>query len=165
MPKVSGLSHVVLHVRDMEKMVAFYRDVLGLTVYQDGRPPTSLRFLTANPETDDHEIALIPGREGEATPLHHIAFRVDSPAEVKAYYDQFVASGVPIDHTVSHAYVTEGNTVSCYFLDPEGNRLEVFAIVKDRDVNDLRNRPLDMDKDLDDILRQAGQVSAPAPAR
>ncbi len=162
MPKVNGLSHVVLHVNDMEKMVAFYRDVLGLTVHQGQRDPNTLVFLTANPETDDHEIAFIRGREGEAKLLHHIAFRVESPAEVKAYYDRFVATGVPIDHTVSHAYVTEGNTVSCYFLDPEGNRLEVYAIVKGRDENDLRNRPLDMNTSLDEILRQAGQLTPTA---
>jgi catechol-2,3-dioxygenase len=66
---------------------------------------------------------------------------------------------------VSHAYVTEGNTVSCYFLDPEGNRLEVYAMVKNRDERDLRNRPLDMDKSFNEILEQAGQVSAPAQVR
>ncbi len=159
MPKVNGLSHVVLHVHDMDTMVAFYRDVLGLTVHQGHRDPTTLVFLTANPESDDHEIAFIRGREGDAKILNHIAFRVESPAAVKAYYDGFIASGVTIDHTVSHSYVTEGNTVSCYFLDPEGNRLEVYAIVEGRDESDLRNRPLDLDTSLDEILRQAGQLT------
>ena len=158
--KVLGLSHVVLHVNDMDKMVAFYRDVLGLTVHQGQRDPNALVFLTANPETDDHEIAFIRGRDGDAKIVNHIAFRVESPAVVKAYYDQFVATGVPIDHTVSHSYVTEGNTVSCYFLDPEGNRLEVYAMVYERNENDLRNRPIDLSNNLDEVLRQAGQVTA-----
>jgi len=110
----------------MDKMVAFYCDVLGLTVNQGIRSTDTLVFLTANPETDDHEIAFIRGREGDATILNHIAFRASSPEDVKAFYDQFIESGVPIDHTVSHSYVTQGNTVSCYFLDPEGNTTEVF---------------------------------------
>src|SRR5687767_13429219 len=105
MPKVTGLSHVVLHVNDMDTMVAFYRDVLGLTVHQGQRKPSPLVFLTADPATDDHEIAFIQGRDGDAKILNHIAFRVTSPAEVKAFYDRFIATGVPIDHTVSHAYV------------------------------------------------------------
>jgi len=159
MPSVRGLSHVVLHVRDMDTMVDFYTKVLGLKVNQGIRPTSGLVFLTANPETDDHEIAFIRGREGNAKIINHIAFRVDSPAEVKTYYDQFVASGVPIDHTVSHSYVTQGNTVSCYFLDPEGNCLEVYALVTDRDQGDLRNRPLDLDKSLDEILQQAGELT------
>jgi catechol-2,3-dioxygenase len=47
-----------------------------------------------------------------------------------------------------------GNTVSCYFLDPEGNRLEVYAVVSERD--DARmNRPLDLDKSVEEIIAQA----------
>jgi catechol 2,3-dioxygenase-like lactoylglutathione lyase family enzyme len=155
MPKVNGLSHIVLHCRDLDTMIAFYRDVLGLTVNQGQRDPERLVFLTANPESDDHEIALMPGRDGDSKIINHIAFRVDSPQEVKAYYDEFRRTGVPIDHTVSHAYVEQGNTVSCYFLDPEGNRLEVYALVTERDQQNLVNRPLDLNRDLDDIVGQA----------
>jgi catechol 2,3-dioxygenase-like lactoylglutathione lyase family enzyme len=155
MSGITGLSHVVLYVHDMDKMVAFYRDVLGLTVNQGHRDMDRLVFLTANPDREDHEIAFVRGREGDAKLLVHIAFRVDSPAEVKEYYDRFIATGVPIDHIVSHSYVEQGNTVSCYFLDPEGNRLEVFSVVKERDTNNLANRPLDLGQDLESILAQA----------
>ena len=161
---ITGLSHIVLHVRDMEKMVAFYRDVLGLTVHQGHRDANRLVFLTSDPKSEDHEIAFTRGRDGDAKIILHIAFRVDSPASVKAYYDRFVATGVPIDHTVSHAYVSEGNTVSCYFLDPEGNRLEVFAVVKERDPNNLDNHPLDLSQSLDAIVAQASGL-APTSAR
>jgi catechol-2,3-dioxygenase len=140
-------------------MVAFYRDVLGLTVNQGHRDPDRLVFLTANPESDDHEIALTRGRQGDAKILNHIAFRVESTDDVKAFYDRFKKTGVPIDHTMSHAYVTAGNTVSCYFLDPEGNRLEVYALVKERDEVNLINRPLDFDQPLDGIVRQASGLA------
>jgi catechol 2,3-dioxygenase len=155
MPSVKGLSHVVLHCSDMDTMIAFYRDVLGLTVNQGQRDPDRLVFLTANPASDDHEIALTPGRQGDAKILNHIAFRVEAPEDVKAFYDRFKSTGVPIDHTVSHAYVTAGNTVSCYFLDPEGNRLEVYALVTNRDQTNLVNRPLDLDQNVDGIVSQA----------
>jgi catechol-2,3-dioxygenase len=160
MPSVKGLSHVVLHVRDMDKMVAFYRDVVGLQVNQGQRPPERLTFMTANPETDDHEFALCPGRDGDARIIAHIAFRCPSVEDVKEYYDKFVALGVPIDHTVSHSYVEQGNTVSCYFLDPEGNCIEVYSVVEDRD-EVVGNRPLDLDKTLNEIIAQA---SGPAKA-
>jgi len=61
---------------------------------------------------------------------------------------------VPIDHCVSHAYTEMGNTVSCYFLDPEGNRIEVYALVAERDAARI-NRPLDLDKSVDEIVTQA----------
>lgn len=156
MPKIRGLSHVVLYVRDLDKMVAFYRDVLGLVKYREhaGR----MAFLTADPRLEDHELALAKGREGDARIVAHIAWRVDTPAEVKEYYEKFKALGVPIDHCVSHAYEEMGNTVSCYFLDPEGNRLEIYALVGERDAQRI-NRPLDLDKSVDEIVAQASGLA------
>ena len=116
--------------------------------------PNRMVFLTSDPEIDDHQIALAKGREGNAKIIGHIAWRVDTPAEVKEFYERFKAQGVPIDHCVSHAYEEMGNTVSCYFLDPEGNRLEIYALVAERDQARI-NRPLDLDKSVDEIVAQA----------
>ncbi len=152
MPKIKGLSHVVLYVKDLDKMAAFYRDVLGLVKYHEH--PGRMVFLTPDPELDDHQLALAKGREGDAKILAHIAWRVDTPADVKAFYERFKAQGVPIDHCVSHAYEEMGNTVSCYFLDPDGNRIEVYALVAER--SEARgNRPLDLDKSVEEIIVQA----------
>jgi catechol 2,3-dioxygenase-like lactoylglutathione lyase family enzyme len=156
MPKIKGLSHVVLYVNDLDKMVAFYRDVLGLVKYREhaGR----MVFLTSDPDAEDHELALTRGREGEAKLIAHIAWKVETPAEVKEFYERFKAKGVPIDHCVSHAYEVMGNTVSCYFLDPEGNRLEIYALVTERD-GARTNRPLDLDKSIDEIVAAASGVA------
>jgi catechol 2,3-dioxygenase-like lactoylglutathione lyase family enzyme len=157
MPTIKGLSHIVLYVNDLDKMVAFYRDVLGLVKYREqaGR----MVFLTADPNIEDHQLALTKGREGNAKIVAHIAWRVDTPAEVKDFYERFKSQGVPIDHCVSHAYEEMGNTVSCYFLDPEGNRLEIYALVAERDEARI-NRPLDLDKSVDEIVAQASGFAA-----
>ena len=146
MPKIKGLSHVVLYVNDLDKMVAFYRDVLGLVKYRENS--RGMVFLTSDPNT-----------EGQAKLIAHIAWKVGTPAEVKEYYEKFKAQGVPIDHCVSHAYEEMGNTVSCYFLDPEGNCLEIYALIKERD--DARiNRKLNLDKSVDEIIAQASGLGA-----
>ena len=160
--KVTGLSHVVLRTRNLEKMVAFYCDVLGLTIMRDngGR----MYFMTSDPTKEDHEIALAAGREDgdEGKFLAHIAWHVPTPADVKAYYERLVSLGIEIDHMVSHAYSAPENTVSCYFVDPDGNKLEVFAMVDEADPEHrVNNRPLDLSKTLPDILDQAtGRVPA-----
>jgi len=152
MPKIKGLSHVVLYVNDLDKMVAFYQDVVGLIKYREN--PRQMVFMTPDPAVDDHQLALTKGREGDAKIIAHIAWQAETPADVKAYYERFKAQGVPIHHCVSHAYEELGNTVSCYFLDPEGNRVEIYALVPERD--DARiNRPLDLDKSVDEIIAQA----------
>lgn len=158
MPKIKGLSHVVLYVNDLDKMAAFYRDVLGLVKYREH--PGRMVFMTPDPEIDDHQLALAKGREGEAKILAHIAWEVETPVDVKAFYERFKAQGVPIDHCVSHAYEEMGNTVSCYFLDPEGNRLEIYALVPERDERRM-NRPLDLDKSIDEIVAQASGLPHP----
>ena len=167
MPKIKGISHIVLYVNDLDKMVAFYQDVLGLVKYHEH--PGRMVFMTPDPEIDDHQLALVKGREGDAKIIAHIAWRVDAPAynraratyvtDVKEYYERFKALGVPIHHCVSHAYVEMGNTISCYFLDPEGNRLEVYALVAERDEARI-NRPLDLDKTLPEIIAQASGLEA-----
>ncbi len=157
MPTIKGLSHVVLHVNDLEKMVSFYRDVLGLVKYREY--PGRMVFLTPDPKIEDHQLALTKGREGNAKIIAHIAWRVETPADVKEYYERFKALGVPIDHCVSHAYEEMGNTVSCYFLDPEGNRLEIYALIPERDEKRI-NRPLDLDQTLDRIVAQASGLPA-----
>lgn len=152
MATIKGLSHIVLYVNDLDKMVKFYTEVLGLVKYRvnAGR----MVFLTSDPSKEDHELALTTGREGQAKLIAHIAWKVDKPSEVKEFYDKFKAQGVPIDHCVSHAYTEFGNTVSCYFLDPEDNRIEVYALVAERD--DARiNRKLDLDQSVDAIVAQA----------
>ena len=156
MPKIKGISHVVLYVNDLDKMVAFYRDVLGLVTTHER--PGQMVFMTPDPAIDDHQLALAKGREGKAKLIGHIAWRVETPADVKAFYETFKARGVPVDHCVSHAYVDLGNTVSCYFLDPEGNRLEIYALVKERGPA-RSNRPIDLEKSVAEIIAQASGLS------
>ena len=77
MSKIRGISHVVLYVNDLDRMVAFYRDMLGLVEYREN--PGRMVFLTPDPDIDDHQIALAKGREGDAKLIGHIAWSVDSP--------------------------------------------------------------------------------------
>lgn len=159
MPKIKRLSHVVLYVNDLEKMASFYKDVVGLVRYREY--PGRMVFMTPDPDLDDHQLALTPGRKGDAKILAHVAWEVETPAEVKEFYERLKGQGVTIDHCVSHAYQEMGNTVSCYFLDPEGNRFEIYALVPERD--DRRgNRDLDLDKTLDEIVAQASGLGTRA---
>lgn len=161
MPQVGALSHVVINVRDLERMVAFYKEHLGLAITH--QTPGRMVFLTPDPDVEDHQLALAKGLEGESNVLAHIAWHVPTVADVKAYYEHFKAAGIPIHHCVSHAYATLGNTVSCYFLDPEGNRLEVFAMVPaDPEHERAGNYPLDLEQSVEDITAQAMRLTSAA---
>jgi catechol-2,3-dioxygenase len=123
MPSIARLGHVGIHAQDLGSLVAFYRDVLGLTV-TDEDPQAGMVFLSARPDEEHHELLLCGGRDVEgrdALLLQQVSFRCDRLDDVIGYFLAFKERGVPIDMTVSH-----GNAVGLYFRDPEGNRCEVY---------------------------------------
>lgn len=122
MPAISRLGHVGLHCSDLDRQVAFYRDVLGLTV-TDASPEKGIVFLSARPEEEHHELLLVGGRNAgpEARVVQQVSFRCPSLDDVTEYYQRFTRMGVRLDAVVNH-----GNAIGVYFFDPEGNRCEVY---------------------------------------
>ncbi len=120
-----SFSHLALTVHDLAGMRAWYTQVLGFTVTDEGRAGASghLVFMSRDPR-DHHQIVMGEGREGEAVApaLNHFALRYRDLADLRALLGRLQAAGAePI------APVTHGNTWSLYFHDPEGNRIECFV--------------------------------------
>ena len=122
MARVKGLGHVGIYVRDLERMTAFYRDVMGMTVTKQNWR-FGIVFFSADPEAVDHEIALVRGRPPGEEPrlIHQISMRVDTLEDLRDFRRRLIAGGYRIDEIVNH-----GSALGCYFFDPEGNRTEVF---------------------------------------
>ncbi len=118
------LSHVGLFVRDLEPMVAFYRDVMGFAVTDRGSVRNGeLTFLSRDPK-DHHQIVLATGRP-EGLPdriLNQLSFRLGSLDELKAFHQRLKSAPVSDIDPIHH-----GIAWSVYFRDPEGNRVEVFV--------------------------------------
>src|SRR5258708_38878401 len=96
MPKVNSLGHVGVHVRDIERSVAFYRDILGLQV--SDRSPRGGGFMTAQGRAvGHHELLLAPGRHdgGDVHLLPQNSFRRATLKNVKEFYKNFVDNNVP----------------------------------------------------------------------
>jgi catechol-2,3-dioxygenase len=122
MGKIMGLGHVGIYVRDLERMVSFYRDTLGLQVTKQNWR-AGVVFLSSDPEHVDHEIALFRGREGtsESPIVQQISLRVGTLDDLRAFHRKLVGDGLKIDGVVNHV-----SALGCYYFDPEGNRSEVF---------------------------------------
>jgi len=146
MGRISGLSHVGVFVKDLDTMTQFYCETLGLT--ESHRNGDRMVFLTADVEKEDHEVVLVSGRDGDAKIIQQLSFRVGTIEDVRAFYQTFQQMGVEIQQTVSH-----GAGASCYFYDPEGNRLEVFA---DIEVEGGRgySGPIDLEKSAEELVAQ-----------
>jgi catechol 2,3-dioxygenase-like lactoylglutathione lyase family enzyme len=147
MARVLGLGHVGIYVRDLERMVAFYRDVMGMTITKQNWR-MGIVFLSADPETVDHEIALMRGRPSADDPqlIQQISMRVGSLDDLRAFHRRLRAEGYRIERVVNHA-----SAIGCYFFDPEGNRTEVFWLTGRASWVPVAN-PIDIEQP-DDVVR------------
>lgn len=123
--KIQGVGHVVLKVRDLERSVWFYRDVLGLR--EVARFENRMVFFSAG--HNHHDLAILnvgpaaPAPDRRDVGLYHVAFKIGDSLhllrEAKAHLE---AHGVKIlgvsDHRVSQ---------SIYLEDPDGNGVELFV--------------------------------------
>ena len=153
MPRVTGLGHVGLYVRDLERMVGFYRDVMGMQVTKQNWRAGAV-FLSADPEAVDHEIALMRGRPSADDPhlIQQISMRVESLADLRTFHRRLVTEGYRIERVVNHA-----SAIGCYFFDPEGNRTEVFWVTG-RPCWVPTATPIDIDQPDETVLAAVDRV-------
>ena len=129
MIRIRDIDHVVLRVRSLEPMLAFYRDVLGCPV-EKVQAEIGLWQLRAGRSLVDLVPADGPlGREGGPAPgpdghnLDHVCFRLetfDEPA-IRDHLARFGIQGAE----VAGRYGADGEGPSMYLRDPEGNRIEL----------------------------------------
>ena len=120
-----ALSHVGYLVTDMNKMVDFYTRVLKFVVSDRGdrEQNGAIVFMTRNP-SEHHQLVFATGRPADLSfsIVQQISFRVDSLATLRELYH--AVQKEPIQKMLGP--VTHGNALSVYFLDPEGNRVELL---------------------------------------
>jgi glyoxylase I family protein len=125
-----ALDHVVLRVRDLERMVGFYRDVLGCTV---AHRQDALGLVHLQAGTALLDLVWIGGRLGRggapadaARPnLDHLCLAV-SPWDEPAVVAHLAAHGIAVDPARTR-YGAGGQAPSVYLTDPEGNGVEIRA--------------------------------------
>ncbi|TLY15243.1 MAG: VOC family protein [Nitrospirae bacterium] len=124
--KAHYLGHVVFYVKELDRSLAFYRDLLGFK--EVGRIFGGAAAALTSGRTH-HELLLIEVGEAPAPPrgrrlgLYHIGIKIgDSLEELRAAKRELEQAGVPIsgmsDHTVSQ---------SLYLHDPDGNEVELYV--------------------------------------
>jgi catechol 2,3-dioxygenase len=135
---VKELGHVVLYVRELERSVRFYRDVLG---WRQILPEATIGFPAAmfSGGRTHHELLLIevgpdaaPIPAGRRVGMYHFGLKVgDTDDELRAALARLQGGGVPVMGATDH-----GMTHSLYIADPDGNEIELYIDVAGADWND-----------------------------
>jgi len=117
------IGHVHLKVSDLDRSVAFYRDVIGLEVMQ--RMP-SAAFLSAGGY--HHHLGLNtwqsaggPPPPAGSTGLFHAAFLFPTRGELAAVTRRVLDAGVELPGAADH-----GVSEAVYLNDPDGNGVELY---------------------------------------
>jgi hypothetical protein len=98
--------------------------VLGFAVTDRGSlGSTQLIFLSRDPR-EHHQIVFASGRPASLpfNPINQVSFRMAEFAGLREMHRRLATEKVRELYPVSH-----GNALSVYFLDPEGNRIELFV--------------------------------------
>ena len=136
-----GVTHIGICVRDMDRSLVFYHDILGMTVlgdrdtdpeesgrmnnykhprktrrwvslsYGEGASPTLT--LTSHPGEEQDGAAILLDQVG----IHHISFGVK---DVKALAEELISKGVELGGRIADFTAANGQVKSIYVRDPDG---------------------------------------------
>lgn len=149
-PRETHVGHIHLKVSDLERSIAFYRDVLGFTV--TFRYGAQAAFLAAG--SYHHHIGLNTWHSEGAGPvkkpaagMYHVAFVYPDRAALGRVAASVRDAGVEIYGAADH-----GVSEAIYFDDPDGNGVELYwdrapelwDVTEEGQIR-LINEPLDVD--------------------
>ena len=127
--RIRGLHHITLICSDMDKTIAFYRDLLGLRLIkrtfnfddpqtkhfyfgdESGTPGTVITFF---------EYPVAPQGSVGVGSTHHFAFEVESEEEQLLWQERIRKAGIEVTPVRDRKYFR-----SIYFNDPDGHLLEI----------------------------------------
>lgn len=117
-PPHAGLRHLALNVRQMDQMTRFYTDVLGFAV--EWAPDPDNVYLSSG--VDNLALHRADHVAGQG-PLDHLGLIVREAGDVDQWAVFLQAHGVALD---AAPRTHRDGARSCYFRDPDGNRVQII---------------------------------------
>ena len=142
----TGVSHIAVCVRNLDRSLAFYRDILGMrvdfdevqdtttgglpSVYKNARKTRRTVHVRYGPGQTAPSLVLTshPGEDSDGTPIKldqvgisHLSFTV---SDVKALAEELVSKGVEMAAPLEAFTAPDGRVSSIFVFDPDGILLQ-----------------------------------------
>lgn len=121
--------HIGLNVTDLDRSLAFYREVFDFEVLGEGKEADRRWAFLGR----DARLLVTLWQQSEGTfatdrpGLHHLSFQVDTIEEVRAAEEVLRALGAEFAYEGVVPHGESGTSGGVFFTDPDGTRLEVYA--------------------------------------
>ena len=125
----TGLGHVAIRVKDIDRTLSFYKTKLGFEEMLRLHRDNGDLWLVYLRVTDDQYLEVFPYAVGEEAPpreaigLNHVCITVD---DIDAVVAQLEAAGVPLLQPLLTG--ADGNR-QAWIADPDGNRYELMQMM------------------------------------
>jgi catechol 2,3-dioxygenase-like lactoylglutathione lyase family enzyme len=121
--QIERLDHIVLTVRDVERTIAFYSDLLGMdpVTFGDGR--RALAFGQQKINLHPADAPIVPHAQSPTAGSADLCFLTTTPiVECIAHLQ---AQGIAIEQGPVPRSGAVGPLISVYVRDPDGNLIEI----------------------------------------
>ena len=120
-----SLTHIALHVRDLEACVAFYQNYAGMRLVHQRESRGKQVVWLGHPGRETEFILVIlpggPGREQLSTDFSHLGFALESREAVDAIAERAGREGILEWHPKQEPFPVG---YYCGIRDPDGNFIE-----------------------------------------
>ena len=121
-PRHAGLRHLALNVERLDEMKTFYVDLLGFAI--EWEPDADNIYLSSGIDNLAlHRAAEASRSNADGGVLDHLGLIVRSADDVDRWAAYLEAHGVTID---AKPKTHRDGARSCYFRDPDGNRVQII---------------------------------------
>ena len=122
--------HVGLNVTDLDRSLAFYRDVLGFALLAEGKDDDRRYAFLGDGDGDGRPVLTLWQQArgpygGDRAGLHHLAFAADSIERIRRYEEALKAYGAEFAYEGVVAHSEGAASGGIFFHDPDGTRLEI----------------------------------------
>lgn len=126
--EIATIDHVVIRVRDMGPMLAFYRDVLGCALIKHNEKVGLYHLRAGDAMIDLLQVGGMrppANRKTDSQNMDHVALRL-ARFDADQLTSYFAGHGIDIGDPMQR-FGAAGDGLSVYLHDPEGNQIELKA--------------------------------------